>query len=71
MDEVIESILEARTKAIENWLAKNEIVIDDKFTDKYVMDIVTLPNGDEKVTLFEKTAVDSTVLTYKVAYGKE
>jgi len=66
MDEVFEAIMEARTEALKKFLAGHDITMED-LTDKYIVDIDTLANGDEKVVLYEKVEKGSTVLTYKVA----
>jgi len=70
MDSVMDGIMDARRVALEKWLAKNEVSMEDLSTT-HGIDITVLPNGDEKVTLYKKETVDTVVISYKVGYGRE
>jgi len=66
MDEVWDSLMEARTKAIEQFISAHDVTVEDIEASKYVLDISTLPNGDERITLYEKVQKGTTVIQYKV-----
>jgi len=62
MDSVMDGIMDARRVALEKWLAKNEVSMEDLSTTHGI---------DITVTLYKKETVDTVVISYKVGYGRE